>query len=274
MTMVTEDDLLSPPLGVLLAEDCLPACDSRNVEHGVDYVPHKSEASQHMGTQGSYVSIKARGRTIELRSMLELAVFSNFEFNPLVLDIREQYPLCRVELLKKRLEAGREIPRSEIRAIDFVVTLKKPDHKELLYHGVNVKHEVDKLTQEYGRQSGWEMARMRESGWSWSGLSEVKLLRRRLRAQMYARDLLRHANLDQCRQKVGLFASVLHALRPRSTLGRTMQAAAIEFGCPIAEAYALFAYALISGHCRIDWNAELDQNKPVVLLTRKIARPR
>ncbi|MBI3771779.1 MAG: Tn7 transposase TnsA N-terminal domain-containing protein [Gammaproteobacteria bacterium] len=120
--------------------------DGRGIGVGTDYLPwlRVNDVSSH-GKSTKIQGIKVE-RTHQLLSGIELNFFLYAEFNPRVIDIREQFPLFPLDLVVRvAAEAGIQYPINansktpSVLSTDFLLTLKDEDH--ISYLAVAVKPE-------------------------------------------------------------------------------------------------------------------------------------
>jgi len=128
----------------------LPLYDPRGVRSVTnDYEPWKTATDGRGGVSGHIFSRKANG-VIPFHSFIEQRILTSLELNPLVVEIRVQYPEFDQEkwaLAKQKAELMRrtipdfhgQVAARLIITVDCVATLALPDEQELLYHTISGK---------------------------------------------------------------------------------------------------------------------------------------
>lgn len=243
----------------------LPAVDCRNVEHGILYDPLLKAGMQRIGTGSSNVGVKL-ARCVECLSVLERAVWLAFVFNPIIIDIREQYPMADPEIVRRRVQANESLRRADVPSLDFVVTLVHPISHRLLYVGISVKFSKEAATKKVKARHERELKFCASLGWSWFTISELDIDVIQCKNRRILREYVRRTKLADFEDILGPFAHSFLGTGQSTPLDTRIERVASSLGRSLDDGYRAFSFAVLMGLIRLDWTHPINQFQPLAIL--------
>ncbi|SAK55561.1 hypothetical protein AWB79_02200 [Caballeronia hypogeia] len=243
----------------------LPAVDCRNVEHGILYDPLLKAGMQRIGTGSSNVGVKL-ARCVECLSVLERAVWLAFVFNPIIVDIREQYPMADPEIVRRRVQANESLRRADVPSLDFVVTLIHPNTHRLMYAGISVKLSKVVSTKKVKARNKREMTFCAGLDWPWFIITELNLDAVQCKNRRVLREYIRRSRVADFEDILVPFAHEFLGTGQSTPLDRRIERVARRLGRSLDDGYRAFSFAVMMGLIRLDWTQLINQFQPLKIL--------
>ena len=210
------------------------------------------------------------GRQHHLAGTDELRGFRRLEGNPVVLSIREGYPIFTPEVLQKAIE-GESINRGQVMTIDFVLTLMPYNFGgPLRYLGLSQKKEYLKLTKAGLRRAGREQSSLGRIGWGWDYLRPPKPEES---AIDFNHEVLftwatspTNESIDVAERIGAELASLVYRTTSAKPLGPLLAMLGRRLGIPENLQLYVFACAYYFGYLRIAHTDKLGLDRPLRLL--------
>lgn len=130
-----EDQLGRP---ILTSDIIVPARDRRGNPSAATYESWRKANHSRVGIPSNTYSIKGHG-VVACLSDLERRLLSYCEMNPLVVEIRSQYPEWDRNKSHQRVASDERLLETEVMTIDFVLTLQIPSSRKVRYHAISCK---------------------------------------------------------------------------------------------------------------------------------------
>lgn len=263
---------------ILLAVE-LPQFDPRGVRSVTNhYTPWKTATDGRGGVSGHMFSRKANG-VIPFHSFIEQRIHTHLELNPLVVEIRAQYPefdqnrwgaaKMQAELMRRLTPDSHGLmAANQIISLDCVATLALPGTKELLYHAISGKPDSLLLKPSVIRRH--EKERMLRARWNSTfeimtdltfSLQEHRNNVRILRYMPRITDVHAHSAI------AAKFAADLRRTSTKGSVNRVLTLIGTRMGLTRGQCYQYFAVAHYCGYLRWDHSFELRPNRQFKLAT-------
>lgn len=242
----------------------LPKRDPFGVSHGASYAPLREAADISSATRASFGCIKAR-RVHEALSLNEVRALLAFNFNPYVIDIRDQYPIYDQELYNRAKLEGVRMPINSVMTCDIVLTLVLPPEYRLHYHGVSIKDARDELTPKDWNRQEREHAKFLERGWTWELLRGDQFTKRAFGNHALMKSWIANLDVWSLYDEADHLATRLKLRSLRGTLDDILNRHARYMGIELDRAFELFAVAVSFGFLHIDHSEDLRVDKPLHL---------
>lgn len=243
----------------------LPQRDAFGVFHGERYVPILEASDINMATRSTFSGVKHR-RTHEALSGNEMRAIYAFNFNPYVVDIREQYPFYEQGAYNRARLRGEKMRRSDIMTVDIVLTLALPPDNRLHYHVVSLKDANAHLDKAVWHEQRRERDESRARGWTWQLLRGDRFSRRAWGNHAVMQTWIANVDVWPHQDEAAEFAVHLLSRSRRGTLGDILRRRARYLGITSHWATELFAIAACFGYLYVDHSEELRLDKPLHLL--------
>ena len=256
--------LLKPKQSVLPFDIQLPEFDCRQVEHGVSYKPHLKAGRQRKGTGSSNYGRKVE-RTMECLSCLERHYLLAFEHNNFIIDIREQYAMADDAVIRRLVEANRPIRRTDVKSIDFVLTLKLPWYPELIYIGVSVKEFRELCEPKIITRHCWEKQACASLGWGWLTATEKDIDAVSARSRSFLREFTRRTPVADFVHLLPHFAKLIRSTRRSSTLSQRIANASKALGIDMHDGFRAFAFSVQYAYLAVDLSQEMGERRLVLI---------
>lgn len=235
----------------------MPPRDSRNIHNGRLYTSFLRPTAGRKGLANAAWSPKTQ-RDHSYLSFGERGVHYWLQFQPNVVDIREQYPFFDPDEIGAYLDSGRRVPRNKVATLDFVLTLAPANDKPLRHVAISVKEAGDLASgEEVWRRFSRERQFCEEHGWVHTIYTEREIsrdvARRARRVALWAKESKLADDAVEARR--------ISELMPRGTsnvsLETLMRRAARELKCSLDAAYRLVSVAAMLGLVRFDFTREI-----------------
>lgn len=249
---------------VILQPVELPLYDPRGVRSVINnYEPWKDATDGRGGVSGWISSRKAKG-IIPFHSFIEQRILTSLELNPLVVEIRAQYPEFDQEkwaLAKQKVELMRRtIPdfHGKVRAqlvisVDCVATLALPGNQELLYHTISGKPaELLQSPKVIRRHEKEKTLRARWNS-SFEIMTDMTFSKQEHRNNVrILRWLGKIRDVHEYSQIAAEFAAKLKTTKVKSSVNHVLATIGNRLKFTLSECYRYFAVAHYCGHLRWD----------------------
>ncbi|WP_155648065.1 TnsA endonuclease N-terminal domain-containing protein [Burkholderia cepacia] len=242
----------------------LPDRDAFGVYHGSRYEPFREAASIGFATRTSFGGIKQR-RIHEALSLNETRALLAFNFNPYVIDIREQYPLYKQDDYNRSKRYGVRMPVNQVMTYDIVLTLALPPYERLHYHGISIKDARDELGQQDLDRQERERMNFSSRGWTWELLRGDKFSKRAFGNHALLKTWIGNKNIWDFYEEARVLAARLATRSLRGTLDDILTRNARHMRISENHAFELFAVAVSFGFIYIDHGRDLRVDKPLHL---------
>jgi len=242
----------------------VPNRDAFGIPHGVAYVPFRKAADISLATRASFGGVKVR-RVHEALSLNEMRALLAFNFNPYVVDIRDQYPVYDQEAYNCAKRNGVRMPINSVMTYDIVLTLVLPPHYLLHYHGVSIKDAGDELSQADWNRQEREHAKFLERGWTWELLRGDQFTKRAFGNHALMKSWIANVYVWNLYEEAAILAARLKTRSQRGTLDDILNRHARHMGVSFDHAFELFSVAVSFGHLYIDHSEDLRVDKPLHL---------
>ncbi|WP_157381753.1 hypothetical protein [Burkholderia ubonensis] len=243
----------------------LPQRDEFGVFHGANYKPILDASEINMATRSSFMGVKHL-RTHEALSDNEKRAIYAFNFNPYVVDIREQYPFYDQGVYNRARLRGENMLRADIMPVDLVLTLVLPPNNRLHYHVVSVKDAKASLDKEAWHEQHRERDASRARCWTWQMLRGDRFSSRAWGNHAHMQTWIANVNVWPHQDDAAEFAAQLISHSRRGTLGDILRRRARCLGITSHWASELFAIAVCFGYLYVDHSEELRLDKPLHLI--------
>lgn len=242
----------------------LPHRDPFGVPHGRHYAPLREAADNSFATRASFGSIKVR-RVHEALSLNELRAMLAFNFNPYVVDIRDQYPVYDQEDYNRAKRNGMRMPINSVMTYDIVLTIVLPPDYQLHYHGISIKDANDDLTQADWNRQKREHDIFRVRGWTWELLRGDHFTKRAYGNHSLMKAWIANVDVWNHYEEAAMLATRLKTRSQRGTLDDILNRNARHMGISCNHAFELFSAAVSFGFIYIDHSEDLRVDKPLHL---------
>ncbi|WP_155770750.1 TnsA endonuclease N-terminal domain-containing protein [Burkholderia multivorans] len=242
----------------------LPSRDAFGIPHGIAYAPFRKASDISLATRASFGGIKIR-RVHEALSLNELRAMLAFNFNPYVVDIRDQYPVYDQEDYNRAKRNGMRMPINRVMTYDIVLTVVLPPDCRLHYHGISIKDAGDELTQADWNRQKREQDIFRERNWTWELLRGNQFTRRAYGNHSLMKTWIANVDVWNHYEEAVILAARLKTRSQRGTLDDILNRHARHMGISCNHAFELFSTAVSFGHLYIDHSKDLRVDKPLHL---------
>ncbi|PHP85812.1 hypothetical protein CFB52_027205 [Burkholderia sp. AU18528] len=188
-----------------------------------------------------------------------------FNFNPYVVDIREQYPLYKQDDYNRSKRYGVRMPLNQVMTYDIVLTLVLPPDERLHYHGISIKDARDELGQQDLDRQERERMNFSSRGWTWELLRGDKFSKRAFGNHALLKTWIGNKNIWDLYEEAKILAARLAIRSLRGTLDDILNRHARHMGTSANHAFELFAVAVSFGFIYIDHSQDLRVDKPLHL---------
>lgn len=236
--------------------------DSRGFPSQLEYISFLQAGRGHsMSTGYNTPYIPRIGRSIHCLSGLERSLALSLTLLPHMVDYREQYPMCDLDLIRTLFRAGKRVPRNLVPTLDGVATFERAGG-ELGYVGFSVKPSSQLDKPAVWRRLEREKAFCHALGWDWQLFTEQQVQPVEV---ANAKQLLSWANTgyadgDEIKR---LAASI----RKRNT-GRLLdilKKSAVKADVPFCRASTVFSHAALQGELKLAPNCRVSLRSQLIL---------
>ncbi|BEU27580.1 TnsA endonuclease N-terminal domain-containing protein [Paraburkholderia sp. 22B1P] len=245
----------------------LPFRDPYGVPHGTNYVPFNRASDMNIATRATFAGVKV-ARTHEACSLNEARAIASFNFNPYVVDIREQYPVYSQDAYNRARVSGKRMARSRVMTYDVVLTFAF-DQSRLHYHGVSIKDaSKTELSDRDKKRMEREETAFAKRGWTWQMMLGDNFSKRAFGNHMLMRSWIGRINIYSSRAYAKAFATRLSGHSLEGSLNEIVARNARYMGISRDYAFTLFGIAVSLGYLYVDHREELRVDRPLTLLFR------
>lgn len=250
------------PRGVVL-----PSHDDYGIPHGVNYEAHQKARTIRLSTRTTFRGLKFH-RRYEALSMNEVRPLFGLAFNPYVVDIRDQYPLYRVEDFNRATLRGERLKKTQIMSIDILATLVLPPDNRLHYHGISIKDAGQELSDKDLRRQEREKLTLNDRGWSWELQRGDKFSMREYANHWVLYRSIRETNVFCHYDEAEAFATALLKSTMRGTFDAVIRRVCRRLAIAPDLGHKLFAVAVSFGFIWLDHSKDLRVDSPLHLVGR------
>ncbi|OXI43815.1 hypothetical protein CFB84_19945 [Burkholderia aenigmatica] len=186
-------------------------------------------------------------------------------FNPYVVDIRDQYPVYDQEAYNRAKLDDMRMPINSVMTYDIVLTLVLPPDYRVHYHGVSIKDAGDELTQKDWDRQEREHAKFLERGWTWELLRGDQFTKRAFGNYALMKTWIANVDVWNHYEEAAILAARIKTRSQRGTLDDILNRHARHMGVSCDHAFELFSTAASFGHLYIDHSEDLRVDKPLHL---------
>ena len=198
------------------------------------------------------------GRRHQLASDDEYRVFTVLQGNPRILDIREQYVLASLDVLRAVLN-GEKISKNAVLTIDFVVTLPPLQRfGPLRYCGLSFKPEYIKGKPSEVRRSAKEESWLKEIGWMWAYVKRPTDIEFFNNQKLHGWTVRR--GIDEVWEKARELAPLFYRTTSNKTLRGQLDMFAKRLRIPEEEQWFVFAAAYYFGFLQVNHKQPLEED--------------
>lgn len=247
--------------------------DPMGLPNGKDYQPFIRAGKGGSKGTGTEEFSPLTGRVHDYLSLVEADFHYCLHMVPNVIDIREQYPFFdRDRISEKYNNQLKSIPRTEIKTLDFIVTVEDQGKTRLIARSIK----DSKLSaHQHLRQLLREKTLCEHYGITW------KLVTRESIPEMVSKNarliydwLVKHSEvtspseLSDIEAAAKPFAHSLLAKDSRKSLAENAAESARDIGAPENLFLALTAAAIRSQQIKVNWNKQIFPHLPLPVLQR------
>ncbi len=244
--------------------------DSRGVISGALYESFLHAGFGHQFSTGRNTPhIPRLGRSVHCLSSIEYALVLALCLNPALVDYREQYPMCDLEMIREFLKADARIPRNLVPTLDGVATFSR-GNGGLSYVGFSGKPSDQLRDEAVVSRLTRESAFCDELGWGWQLFTEREANRT---TTLNAKQILSWANTVEVQfEEAQRLVEVLRKTSASDNLMTRLEKSAKRSTIAPDRISAVFAHAVLEGLIRLDHTATLTLRRPLVLLSESFTQ--
>jgi hypothetical protein len=242
---------------VLASDIVVPELDPRGNPSAARYESWRKANHSRIGIPSNTYSIKGRGMVACL-STLERRFLSYCEMNPMVLEIRSQYPEWDTNKSTAALDADKRLLETDIMTVDFVLTLQVPRSRKVRYHAISCKRYEDLQKESTSRRHAREIRRLGLWGCTHEIFTEYSFTKiqdknnqRLLQYMLHTENIYDHA------RPAYQLANIIRRAKGAGDLDQLITWAAKQLGFDRDMGYRLFGIAHFIGYMVCDHTKEL-----------------
>lgn len=243
----------------------LPSHDEFGIPHGIDYEAHQKARTVRLSTRSTFRGLKFH-RRFEALSMNETRALFGFAFNPYVVDIRDQYPMYRTQDFNRATLRGARLLKTQVMAIDIVLTIVLPPGNNLHNHCVNIKGAGAVLSEKDERRFEGEISRSADRSWTWELLRGDVFSMRQYANHWVLYRSIRDTNVFLHYDAAETFAAKLARASTRGTFDLVVRRVSQQLDISPDFGHKLFAVAVSFGFIHLDPTKDLRVDSPLYLL--------
>jgi hypothetical protein len=234
----------------------LPPTDKYGWPHGAAYDALLKARQPSLSTRTTFRGMKFR-RRYEALSGNEQRILFSLAFHPYVIDVRDQYGIYDVAALRRVLNKGELLLRTDLMTIDVIVTYVLPGSLHLHYHGISIKpanYVADQV--ELDREQRERMT-LALRGWTWELMRGDAIGAREFANNFGMYRTVRDQNVALNYDEAQWFARELLKSSDRGKMGSVLGRISRRLGIGDDAAHQLFAVAVSYGFLTVDHAKDL-----------------
>jgi len=242
---------------VLSSKNSVPEFDPRGHPSAESYEAWRKANHSRIGIPSNTYSIKGRGMVACL-SDLERRFLSYCEMNPMVLEIRSQYPEWDRKKSASALASDEKLLETDIMTIDFVLTLQSSHTNKVRYHAVSCKTYKELYLPKTIRRHAREVEFLRLWGCTHQIVTEFFFSKYQdVNNQRLLQFMLHTKNIYELIPAAYKFASLIRRAKGSGSLDELIAWAAKQLGLALDAGYTLLGVAHYVGFMVCDHSKEL-----------------